>query len=200
LFEQKVDDLITLRGTAFAKPKGSSSFTEFDILATGSKSKKGTGVLGFQKGETLLSTEEALFKETGRKTFLRSGRQVTRFSRAGTRISPTERMFIETGDDLFGKVGKPIRTKEGAPIIRIKETGVRVRDATSFDFIVEPKNVPKLGSLFKTEPRPINFGRGTRVPRVRTTKTDFPKSTQEGVINLVTDVKTTKIPPNNTTK
>ena len=188
----EIPDLITARGKSFIKKKGASSFTEFDTLSVGIKSKKGTGILGFQKGETLLSTEEALFKETGRKSFLRSGKQVTRFSRAGTRISPTERIFKETGDDLFGKVGRPVTTREGLPIVKIKETGVRVRDAASFDFIVEPKNVPKLGDLFSVSPQPF---KPTRVPRVRTTKTDFPKSTQEGVINLVTETKTTKIPP-----
>lgn len=190
VFEQDIQELISVEGTAFVRPKGRSGFTEFDILATGGKTPTGTGVLGFQRGQTLISTEEALFKETGRQAFLPSGRAVTRFQRGGTRISPTERIFKETGDGIFGRVGDPFLTEGGLPVVRIERTGARVRDATSLDFVTEAKGIPKLGDLFDTGPQPFRPVRGAR----RGTTIDFTGDTRGDIIQLTTGIKVPKTP------
>jgi hypothetical protein len=190
-FEQEIPDILSARGTGFIKKKGATDFTEFDILGVGIKSKKGVTTLGFKEADVLLSTEEALFKETGKKAFTSEGRLVTRFQRGGTKVSPTEKVFRETGDELFGKIGEPIRTKSGAPIVRIQETGLRVRDATSFSFTPTAKNVPKLDDLFSIGPQPVRIIKGARKAKV----IEFPEGASVDVVKLDIGIKTPKVSP-----
>lgn len=191
-FSKELPDIVSVEGTAFIRPKSGSSFTEFETFGVGVKTKKGTGVLGFKEGDVLLSTEEALFKETGRRVFNREGRQVTRFTRGGTKVGRNERVFTETGDGLFGNVGDPLTTRSGAPIVRIERSGIRVRDASSFDFIPSSKTAPKLDDLFDIGIQPVK-----PIRRAKREPVDFTKTSGEGVFNLVDikPLKTPKAPP-----